>query len=65
LNVELMKDKRRIANRMENLEDKAHSYYNEVLPFLEIIRSHVDKLELMVDDELWPLPKYRELLFIR
>jgi glutamine synthetase len=39
------------------------AYNQKVMPYLEVIRSHVDKLELMVDDELWPLPKYRELLF--
>jgi glutamine synthetase len=35
------------------------------MPYLQLIRTHVDELELMVDDELWPLPKYRELLFIK
>ena len=44
---------------------KAEIYNMEVLPFFEKIRYHVDKLELLVDDELWPLPKYRELLFIK
>lgn len=59
--VECRKD----ANKMENLEAKAIEYNTKVLPYFEQIRYHVDKLELLVDDELWPLPKYRELLFIR
>lgn len=64
-NVELMKEERKKANRIENIEEKALAYSTKVLPYLEIIRRHVDKLELMVADELWPLPKYRELLFVR
>ncbi|MDR0765532.1 MAG: glutamine synthetase III [Odoribacteraceae bacterium] len=45
--------------------ERADAYTKEVRPFLESIRYHVDKLELLVDDEIWPLPKYRELLFSR
>ncbi|MGE5424009.1 MAG: glutamine synthetase III [Syntrophothermus sp.] len=56
---------RKKANKIEDQEDKAHSYCQNVKPFFEKIRYHCDKLELLVDDELWPLPKYRELLFIR
>ncbi|NVO18316.1 MAG: glutamine synthetase III [Bacteroidetes bacterium] len=56
---------RRLANKIENIEEKAVEYNKVVLPYFEKIRYHVDKLELLVDDELWPLPKYRELLFIR
>ena len=42
----------------------AVQYHDKVVPMLENIRTHVDSLELMVDDQMWPLPKYRELLFI-
>ena len=60
-----MIDKRKIANKVDDTAEKARLYNQEVLPFFEKIRYHVDKLELLVDDELWPLPKYRELLFIK
>jgi len=60
-----MIDKRKIANKVDDTVVKAEIYNLEVLPFFEKIRYHVDKLELLVDDELWPLPKYRELLFIK
>lgn len=63
--VNEMVDNRREANKMERLEEKATEYYRSVNSCFEKIRYHVDKLELLVDDELWPLPKYRELLFIR
>ncbi|MDP1622150.1 MAG: glutamine synthetase III [Bacteroidales bacterium] len=56
---------RKKANRIQEPEEKAFAYCNGILPFFEKIRTHVDKLELLVDDELWPLPKYRELLFTR
>lgn len=58
-----MLEERKKANRLESMEKQALAYNQKVMPYLEVIRSHVDKLELMVDDELWPLPKYRELLF--
>ena len=58
-------DARRVANRIESEREKAIAYHDTVAPLLENIRYHVDKLELIVDDELWPLPKYREILFIR
>jgi len=60
-----MIEKRKKANRIDDTVEKAEIYNLEVLPFFEKIRYHVDKLELLVDDELWPLPKYRELLFIK
>jgi len=63
--VSEMVECRRIANKMDNVEEKSLEYNQKVLPYFETIRYHVDKLELLVDDELWPLPKYRELLFIR
>ena len=56
---------RRVANRLSDERSKAIAYHDTVAPLLEDIRYHVDKLELIVDDELWPLPKYREMLFIR
>lgn len=64
-NVALMLEERKKANRMESAKEKALAYSDQVLPYLELIRRHVDKLELLVDDELWPMPKYRELLFIK
>ena len=60
-----MLEERKIANRIENDELAAMAYNQKVFPYFEQIRNHVDKLELLVDDELWPLPKYRELLFLR
>ena len=63
VNVTKMIDLRKKINQIEDIEDKANSYCNKVKPMLEDIRYHCDKLELLVDDELWPLTKYRELLF--
>ncbi len=63
--VDEMIEARKQANKIEEAKEKAMAYFQEVRPFFEEIRYHVDKLELMVDDELWPLPKYRELLFTR
>ena len=60
-----MVDARRVANRIESEREKAIAYHDTVVPHMESIRYHIDKLELMVDNEMWPLPKYRELLFIR
>ena len=51
------------VNKMEDEKEKARQYSKTVAPFLDKIRYHIDKLELIVDDEIWPLPKYRELLF--
>ena len=56
---------RKVANRIEDEHEKALAYANTVFPFLDDIRYHIDKLELIVDDEIWPLPKYRELIFNR
>ncbi len=63
--VSRMIDARKAANRIESLREKAIAYHDTVMPLLDEIRYHIDKLELMVDNEIWPLPKYRELLFIR
>ena len=63
--VERMVEARKVANQIQSEREKAICYHDTVAPYLEEIRYHVDKLEQIVDDELWPLPKYRELLFIR
>lgn len=63
--VKKMVNARKAANHIENEREKALAYHDSVLPCMDVIRYHIDKLELMIDDEMWPLPKYRELLFIR
>jgi glutamine synthetase len=63
--VQKMIDARKVANKVENTRQKAILYHDTVAPYLESIRYHIDKLELIVEDEMWTLPKYRELLFIR
>jgi len=60
-----MIDERKKANKITDGEDKAIAYCNNVKPYFDEIRYHCDKLELLVDDELWPLTKYRELLFTK
>jgi glutamine synthetase len=62
--VHQMINERKKANVIENIIERAEAYAKNVLPFMESIRYHIDKLEMIIDDELWPLPKYRELLFI-
>jgi glutamine synthetase len=56
---------RKVANKIESEREKAVAYHDNVEPYLETIRYHIDKLEQIVEDSAWPLPKYRELLFIR
>ncbi|MDR1882235.1 MAG: glutamine synthetase III [Prevotella sp.] len=63
--VHEMIDSRKVANNIESEREKAVAYHDNVAPFLDEIRYHIDKLELIVDNEMWPLAKYRELLFIR
>jgi len=63
--VDAMVEARKVANKITSEREKAIAYHDTVAPLLEEIRYHVDKLETIVDDEAWPLPKYRELLFIR
>ena len=63
--VDAMVEARKVANKIESEKDKAVAYHDNILPYFETIRYNADKLELLVDDEMWPLPKYRELLFIR
>ena len=63
--VEELVNARKKANKIEDEHQKAIAYHDEVEPKFDEIRYQIDKLELIVDDSLWPLPKYRELLFIR
>jgi glutamine synthetase len=63
--VEDLVNARKLANKIEDEHQKAIAYHDSVEPKLDDIRYQIDKLELIVDDSLWPLPKYRELLFIR
>jgi len=63
--VDQMVEARKVANKIENEREKAIAYSRYVVPFFEDIRYHIDKLELIVDNEMWTLPKYRELLFLR
>jgi glutamine synthetase len=64
-NVTKMINARKAANDIQDIEKKAHAYCNNVKPLFDDIRYHCDKLELLVDDEIWPLTKYREMLFTR
>lgn len=63
--VDEMIEARKKANRITDMREKAITYHDTVAPYLDEIRDHIDDLELMVDNQSWPLPKYRELLFIR
>ena len=63
--VAKMIEARKVANKIESEREKAIAYHDTVVPCMERIREYLDDLELMVDNEMWPLPKYRELLFIR
>jgi len=62
--VEKMNKARAKANHIEDQRERAITFHDTVLPLMEMIRSHVDDIELVIDDELWNLPKYREMLFI-
>ena len=64
-NIDEMISERKKANNLEDTEKMAAAYCNKVKPYFEIIRDHSDKLELLVEDEMWPLTKYRELFFIK
>lgn len=65
VNVQKMVEARKVANKISSERDKAIAYHDTVLPYFDVIRYNADKLEMIVDDEMWTLPKYRELLFIR
>ena len=58
-------NERKTANKIEDANKKAVAYCDKVKPLFDTIRYHCDKLELLIDDELWPLTKYRELLFTK
>ena len=64
-NAEKMRVERKRINNLESAEERAKEYSLKVKPFFDIIRKSVDKLELTIDDEMWPLPKYRELLYTK
>ncbi|MGP8213967.1 MAG: glutamine synthetase III [Bacteroidia bacterium] len=64
-NVELMVEERKKANQIENATEKAFAYCEKVKPYFDEIRYHSDKLEILIDDSIWPFPKYRELLFVK
>ncbi len=63
--VDTMIEARKVANKITSEREKAVAYHDTIAPMLEQIRYHIDKLELIIDDQMWTLPKYRELLFIR
>ncbi len=64
-NVVEMINQRKKANQLENMKDMAYGYEQQVTSYFPTIRYHIDKLEMIVDDEIWPFPKYREILFTR
>ena len=63
--ADIMLKERKIANKIAHAEEKAIAYCDNVKIHFDEIRYHADKLELLVEDELWPLPKFREMLFTR
>lgn len=63
--IDAMTEERKKANALGSAEQTAQAYCNQVKPYFEEIRYHADKLELLIDDEMWTLTKYRELLFIK
>jgi len=62
--IDDMIEARKVANKINDALKQAKEYCYKVQPYFETIRYHADKLELLVDDEMWCLPKYREMLFI-
>ena len=64
-NVDAMTEARRVANEKEHAPDMAKAYCADVKPLMEKIRVAADRLEYLVDDQLWPLVKYREMMFVR
>jgi glutamine synthetase len=63
--ADLMTEERKKANNLDNAKKQAHAYCEKVKPYFESMRYNVDKLEGIVDDATWPLPKYREMLYLR
>lgn len=64
-NVEAMIEERKKANKLDNMRERAEAYCTKIKVRFDKIRYHVDKLELFVDDKIWPMPKYREMLFLK
>ncbi|PIX35833.1 MAG: glutamine synthetase type III, partial [Bacteroidetes bacterium CG_4_8_14_3_um_filter_31_14] len=65
VNVSKLVEDRKKVNKVQEFDKKSKQYCQKIKPYFDIIRYHADKLETLIDDELWPLPKYRELLFIK
>ena len=63
-NDELLKTRRKV-DQVEDIEKKATQYAEKILPLMQSVRDHVDQLEMLVDDEIWPMPKLREILFTK
>jgi len=63
--IKEMIDKRKEAKKIDEAHNRSKFYFKEIKPYIENIRYHIDKLELLVDDEMWTMPKYREMLFIK
>ena len=61
--VERLVEARKKANKVEDMAERAKMYSHEVKDMMDVVRENADKLEMFIDDEMWPLPKYRELLF--
>ena len=65
INVDIITEERKKANNLDSAKKQAHAYCDKVKAYFEDIRYNVDKLENIVDDATWPLPKYREMLYLR
>ena len=63
MDVEALVEARKVANRVEDIAQRAKMYSHQVKDMMEKVRLSADNLEMLIDDEVWPLPKYRELLF--
>ena len=63
IHVEQLVEARKKANRIEDMAERAKVYSREVKDMMDKVRDNADHLEMLIDDEMWPLPKYRELLF--
>ena len=64
-NIDAMLEERKVTNKIEDTREKAIAYDEKVKSYFDLIRYHADKLEQIVDDSVWPLPKFRELLFMK
>ena len=61
--VDALVESRKVANRVEDIAQRAKIYSHDVKDMMDKVRLSADNLEMLIDDEVWPLPKYRELLF--